>query len=197
VDLGRAGDRYFLLMTGLGLDGAVARGVSHGLKRRVGAAAYALSALRQVLTYRADAVTLSLDDKERRVRLLMLIAGNTRNYAGLTQITNSAVADDGWLDVCAYTGRGRWDIVWLAFLTLVRQHRRSRKVLQGRVRKLRIASQTVLPAQIDGDAFAGSVEQISVVPSALWVAVPRGLRSPLFGLPPGEHRREKLIPPQP
>ena len=186
VDLGRAGDRYFLLMTGVGLDGAVAHGVSQRLKKRVGATAYALSALRQALTYRPTRVTLSLDNEERVIRLFMLIAGNTRNYAGLTQITSSAVVDDGWLDVCAYSGRGRWDVFWLAFLTLIRQHHRSKKVLLRRVRELEIATQAALPVQIDGDAFEGMVDRISLVPGALWVAVPRALRSPLFGRPPAD-----------
>src|SRR3989337_1632495 len=46
VDLGRAGERYFLLMTGYGLDGAIARRVSHAVKGRLGAAAYAMAAAR-------------------------------------------------------------------------------------------------------------------------------------------------------
>ena len=32
----------------------------------------------------------------------MLIVGNTRKYAGLTEITPAALVDDGRLDVCAY-----------------------------------------------------------------------------------------------
>src|SRR3989304_4719648 len=37
VDLGRAGDRYFLLMAGYGLDGGVARGGPPGPESRPGA----------------------------------------------------------------------------------------------------------------------------------------------------------------
>ena len=184
IDLGRAGARYFLLMAGFGLDAAVAHGVSHRIKGRFGAAAYVLSAAREALRYRSARVTLSLDGQERKLELLMLIAGNTRKYAGLTQITPAAVVDDGRLDVCAYSGSGRWDILWLALLTLIRQHRRSKKVLCKRVQRLGISPDTPLLVQLDGDAHSGSPKNVSVAPGALWVAVPAALKSPLFSQPP-------------
>ena len=184
IDLGHAGDRYFLLMAGVGLDAAVAHGVSHRLKSRLGAASYALSALREALRYRPSPVTLSLDGDEQSLHLLMLIVGNTRKYAGLTEITPAALVDDGWLDLCAYSGRGRWDILWLALLTLLRRQGRSRKVLQTRVRQLQIASRDTLPVQIDGDAIPERPVEIAVAPGALWVAVPASLTSPLFSHPP-------------
>jgi YegS/Rv2252/BmrU family lipid kinase len=180
IDLGRAGERYFLLMAGFGLDATVAHGVSHRIKDRFGATAYALSAAREALRYRSSPVTLSLDGQERALQLLMLIVGNTRKYAGLTEITPAAVVDDGRLDVCAYTGRGRLDILWLALLTLIRQQRRSRKVVVTRVRKLRIDGGNRLAVQLDGDAIKERPAEVMVAPGALWVAVPAALKSPLF-----------------
>src|SRR3970282_1996355 len=47
IALGRAGERYFLLMAGYGLDGAIARRVHLGLKSRLGAATYAIVAIRE------------------------------------------------------------------------------------------------------------------------------------------------------
>ena len=47
--------------------------------------------------------------------------------------------DDGWLDVCAFSGRGSWDILWLTFLTLMRQQRRGlRRAVVAVARKLAI-----------------------------------------------------------
>ena len=106
--------------------------------------------------------------------------GNTRKYAGLTEITSAAVVDDGRLDVCAYSGRGRRDILWLALLTLIRQQRRSPKVFSARVRKLRISGGAKLSVQLDGDAIQEPPADVVVAPGALWVAVPAALKSPLF-----------------
>src|SRR3972149_2030893 len=52
IGLGLAGDRYFLLRAGYGLDGAIARRVHLGLKSRLGAATYAVAAVREALRYR-------------------------------------------------------------------------------------------------------------------------------------------------
>jgi len=39
---------------------------------------------------------------------------------------------------------------------------------------------TDLPVRLDGDAYEGSPQEVEIVPRALWVAVPKGIRSPLF-----------------
>jgi YegS/Rv2252/BmrU family lipid kinase len=184
VDLGRAGERYFLLMAGYGVDAAVAHRVSHGIKGRLGAAAYALSAARQAMVYRSSRIDVTMDGERRAMNVLQLIAGNTRNYAGLTQVTREALVDDGRLDLCVYEGRSRWDILWLSLLTLLGRHGRSRKVTQRRVERLELTWQTPLLAQLDGEAIAESPVEVTVAPAALWVMTPRGLKSPLFSRPP-------------
>ncbi len=184
VDLGRAGERYFLLMAGYGIDAAVAHRVSRGIKGRLGAAAYALSAAKQAMVYRGSRIDVTMDGERRAMNVLQLIAGNTRNYAGLTQVTREALVDDGLLDLCVYEGRSRWDILWLSLLTLLGRHGRSRKVTQRRVERLELTWQTPLLAQLDGEAIAESPVEVTVAPAALWVMTPRGLKSPLFSRPP-------------
>jgi YegS/Rv2252/BmrU family lipid kinase len=196
IDLGLVRDpfggaaRYFMLMASFGIDAAVAQNVSLGLKGRIGAAAYAVSSAREVLRYRGTRARIWLDDHNFEADLLMLIAGNTRNYAGITQITPEAVVDDGLLDICAYVGRGRLHILAHAVRTLLQTHRRAGTVVYRRVRRLRIECERPLPLQLDGDPVEGAFEEVVAVPGALWVAVPPGVTSPLFsqpapGSPPG------------
>ncbi|TMB67203.1 MAG: diacylglycerol kinase family lipid kinase [Chloroflexi bacterium] len=184
VDLGRVGSRYFLSMASFGIDAAVVHLVPHRVKGRVGAAAYALSAARQAMTYQGSRVTLSLDGEERSARALMIVAGNTREYAGLTKVTPDAVVDDGLLDICVYEGGARWDIIRLAALTLLKRHRRSKRVDYRRARHLTIASEPPLLVQLDGEALPESPTEVSVAAGALSVMTPRDLRSPLFSRPP-------------
>lgn len=180
IDLGRAGQRYFLLMAGYGLDGAIARRVHLGLKGRLGAASYAIASIRELFRYRSSPVTLRLDGEEHAVQVLMLVAGNTRNYAGLVEVTRGAQADDGLLDVCVYQGKGTLDILLHTLRTVLRRHLRSKKVLYRKARRLELAWGEPLPVQLDGDAYEGSPQEVEIVPGALWVAVPKGIRSPLF-----------------
>src|SRR5437867_1881268 len=151
IDLGQAGDRNFMLMAGYGLDGTISHRVSPRLKMRFGAAAYVISALRETLRYRSSRLTLRLDGEEHTADMLMLVAGNTRRYAGITQITSRATADDGLLDVCVYMGRRRMDIMMHAARTLMQRHLQSRNVLYRRVQKLEIRWGRPPLVQIDRD----------------------------------------------
>jgi len=185
IDLGMAGDQYFMLMAGYGIDAAVTQNVSLGVKGRVGAAAYLLASVREALRYRGTQMRLLFNGEEVRGHVLMLIAGNTRLYAGVTQITPEAVVDDGLLDVRVYMGRGRFDLARFALQTLFRRHRGSSRVVYRRVQELRMEWERPLPVQLDGDPIPGSPDHVRVAPGSLWVAVPAGLKSPLFSRPAG------------
>lgn len=186
VDVGQAGQTYFLLMAGYGIDAAVTQNVSLDVKGRVGAAAYALASVREALRYRGTHMRLRLDQEEVTGHVLMLIAGNTRLYAGITQITPEAVVDDGFLDVRAYLGRGRIDLVRFGLQTLFRRHRGSARVVYRRVREVHMDWEAPLPVQLDGDPCKDSPNHLRVVPASLWVAVPAGLKSPLFSAAVGQ-----------
>lgn len=185
IDLGRAGDRYFLSMASYGIDAAVTAGVSHRLKGVVGAAAYAIATFREGLRYRSNEYTLDLDGDRRKMRVVMVIASNTREYAGITQITPEAIVNDGFLDVRIFEGRGRRNMAMHAIRVLLRLHKRAQKVHFRRVRRLVIIGEPPLPLQLDGDHMPDLPAEVTCVPGALWVTVPSGFTSPLFYLQPG------------
>ena len=195
IDLGKAGDRYFMLFAGVGVDAQITRNVSLDMKRRVGAAAYGLTAVREALRWRSRPVTVRLDGVERRMDVLMAFAGNTRLYAGLTKITPNAVVDDGLLDVCIYEGSGSIDIAMHTARTLLQSHRKASKVLFQRVKRLEFDWEEPLPMQLDGDPVGECPREIEVAPGALWVVVPAGLRTGLFAGPERRPREAELSPP--
>ena len=181
IDLGRAGDRYFLLMAGFGLDGLVTKKVSLRVKRYLGAAAYAFTAVWESLGYRGKLVTLIMDDEREVGELLMLVVGNSRNYAGLTHITREAKVDDGLLDVCAFFGRGSVEIVKHSLRVAVRRHQKANDVLYRKVRRLELMwDEPGLPLHLDGDYYPPSTKKVEVVPAVLDVMVPQGPKRPLF-----------------
>ncbi len=180
IDLGKAGDRYFMLFAGIGVDAQITRNVSLDMKRHVGAAAYGVAAVREALRWRSRPVTVRLDGVERRLDVLMAFAGNTRLYAGLTKITPNAVVDDGLLDVCIFQGSGRADIAMHLARTLLQSHNKASKVLIQRVKRLEFDWDEPLPVQLDGDPVGDCPREIEVAPRCLWVVVPAGLRTGLF-----------------
>ena len=61
IDLGRANQQYFLLMTGIGLDGEITHAVNLDLKKKIGKLAYALAAVQAGLHFRGSFVTVVLN----------------------------------------------------------------------------------------------------------------------------------------
>jgi YegS/Rv2252/BmrU family lipid kinase len=197
LDLGKADSRYFMLLCGFGIDAEITKHVSLEIKNRLGAAAYGLSAVRELFRWRGKEITVWLDGFEERINVLMALIGNTRLYAGLTQITPTAVADDGLLEVCIYRGSGKRDIALHATRTLLRRHRESNKVLYRRCAKIEFEwGANPLSAQVDGDPLPYTVNEVVVAPSALLVAVPAAVMSPLFALPALAARPAELTLPR-
>ncbi len=179
IDLGRAGDRYFVNVAGVGFDAAIVQEVSGGLKRRLGATAYVLHGLRRLLSYRTVPADLLADGAPLANECYWLLLGNTRSYAGVLNITNLAVADDGQLDAYLLRQGGLLRLLWLVPWVLLRRHHRGRNVLYRHIESLDVRTPG-LPVHVDGEYIGETPMRFEVVPGALRVILPRGLRSPLF-----------------
>jgi diacylglycerol kinase family enzyme len=180
VDMGKTGDRHFLLLAGFGIDASITENVHLGVKDRVGAAAYGLAAVQEMLRWKSIPATVRFDGYERNVDFLMALVGNTRLYAGLTKIASRAVINDGRLDVCVYEGDGRRDMILHVLRTLAQVHRKSDKTLYRRVNKVEFQWEGKIPVQLDGDPLDQYPTEAEVVPKSLWVAVPPDFKSKLF-----------------
>jgi YegS/Rv2252/BmrU family lipid kinase len=179
VDLGRAGERYYLMMAGAGFDAAIVRQLSEGLKARFGAASYIMSGLREARRYRTTGAQLVADGEPLSCELYWLVLGNTRNYGGVLNIAHMAKADDGRLELLVLSRGGILRFTWLAVLVLLKRHQRQRNILHRSITSLDVAT-AGLPVQIDGEYVGETPLRFSIAPAALRVIVPRGLKSPLF-----------------
>lgn len=188
VDLGRADNRYFLMMAGIGFDAEVARRVEQSLLKRIGLKLLDYLTTVGVLgvTQKPVRVRFRREGKGREVSALMLIVGNTRLYGGALTFTRHAVADDGLLDVVVVGGGGllyRLGILRNAFL---RRPRSGPRVRYERVRKIRIEADAPLPVQVDGELVGTLPMTFTVAPLALTVIVPPDAPDDLFSRPPLE-----------
>jgi YegS/Rv2252/BmrU family lipid kinase len=180
VDVGRAGDRHFLLMAGIGLDARIVRRVNPSWKRRLGAAAYIVTGVRTALGSGSTRVRMTLDDAETETWLYWMLIGNTRNYGGVVNITHRAQVDDGQFDVALMRRGGVLRLLVDALRVFLKRHDRSPNVLYTRARSIEITTPGV-PVQIDGELHGETPMRFEIVADALEVIVPRGLSSPLFG----------------
>lgn len=186
VDLGRAGNRYFLMMAGVGFDAEVAQRVERSVLKRIGLKMLDYLTTVGVLgvTHKPVLVRIKHDGKRRESSSLMLVVGNTRLYGGALTFTRHAVADDGLLDIAIVGGGGliyRLGILRNAFL---RRPRRGPRVRYERARTIRVEADAPLPVQVDGELIGTLPMSFNVAPLALTVIVPPDAPEGLFSLPP-------------
>jgi diacylglycerol kinase (ATP) len=179
-DLGMAGERYFLLMAGVGFDAEVVRSVPEAAKKRWGSTSYAWWALRRLPAYKPKRSSMLLDDMAVNMELYWLLAGNTRSYGGILDITSEARVDDSWLDVYAFAGRGPLWLMQAAVRTGLRRLDGAQGVTFRRVRCVQIETPG-LAVQIDGEYIGETPVELSVAPASLDVLLPWGKGSKLFG----------------
>ncbi len=184
IDLGRAGQQYFLLMAGVGFDADVAARVTRPEKRRWGPLAYVGRGIVTAIRWPRQRMWLNLDGRSLRRRLLFVVVGNTRLYGGVVNITYRAVADDGLLDVCLFGGQGLGEKLLHALRIATGSHTRHPTVEYYRVRRFSLVTRPRLAVQVDGDTIGSTPMTFEACPRALKVIVPRGHGEGLFLTPP-------------
>lgn len=173
IDLGLAGERYFGLMAGIGMDAAVVASLNPTLKKALKEAAFALQGVATYLTH--EDPLLRLTSEEGELEGYFAVFGNAANYAGSFGITPLADMRDGLLDVCVLTDKSFLSTAWYWTAALLNAHIDHPKVRYFRTRAARVeavdADREVL-VQTDGEVAGALPIDCRVAPRALRVLVP-------------------------
>ena len=181
-DLGRANERYFLMMSGVGFDADVVRAVPRLPKKLLGSTSYAIWGAGVMARYRSHEVILRIDGEERITRLYWMLLGGTRSYGGLIRIASEARVDDGVLDAFIFEGRSLGRLVHTATRIARRSLQGARGVTFRRVRELEVVT-AGLGIQVDGEYIGETPVRFTVAPAALDILLPPGQADDLFSLP--------------
>ena len=126
IDLGLAGDRYFGLMAGVGMDAAVVAALNPTMKKALKEAAFAVQGLATYLTHEDPLIRVTCD--ERTVEGYFAVLGNSSNYGGAFGITPLADMRDGLLDVCVLKDKSFVSTVSYWTAALINAHIKHPKV---------------------------------------------------------------------
>jgi YegS/Rv2252/BmrU family lipid kinase len=187
IDLGRAGQRHFILWAGIGLDAEVTGWMEPRDRptKRLGTLAYAVAAVLVAKDYRGTRTRVIIDDHRINTRSILIIVSNAQLYARLVRVAAEAYLDDGLLDVCIFKGVNLASTVHHAIKVFARRHLRDPQVEYYRCRKVSISTATPLPVQVDGDPVGTTPMEFEIVPHALNIIVPRNSSQRLFLHAPG------------
>lgn len=183
IDLGRTNERYFLLWSGAGLDAYVTSKIEPRppWAKRWGFAGYGLRALWHAAQYRGTPMTIEIDDQPPwHGRILMVLISNIQLYAGIVRPSPTARVDDGWLDVCIFTGTS-FAYTARHFISIaLGQAAQDPQLVNTRGRHIRVSAKLPTAVHVDAEPIGLTPIQVQVQPCALRVIVPATAPAALF-----------------
>jgi diacylglycerol kinase (ATP) len=177
IDLIRYDDRYAAVSFGLGVDSEIAEGAYKWKRFRI--PAYFYSGLKKCFFEERKRYHVRFDYEGQTFDdwVLISILCNAPRFGRYIKIHPEAKMNDGILGLTI--GRempNLYGLVLFGFACMGGRHGFSRKVSYHQVRDMRIECKSVSYAQIDGEVYrfdAGRIINLSVLPQALKVLVPR------------------------
>lgn len=184
VDLGQAGADHYVNLASVGLSVAVTRALSPQLKRRAGALAYPLAAMRAFFAHEPFSARLSFPDGDHEPvefdRLLQVAVGNGRFYGGGLIVAPGSGIDDGSFDIYAIEMGGHRDLIGTARYLKSGEFIEQDNVSHYETRRVELTTETQLPVNIDGEIIANTPLSFSVDVNALKVVVPESSNSATY-----------------
>ncbi len=190
LDLGRIGDRYFADGFACGIDASILKGRDKDkvFLRKIpfmfwivkGYLIYLYNVMKNMFGYRSVKGEIEIDgQKKYDGRIFNIIINNTRIYAGEFDLTDTAYANDGKLDILISKGHANYLRRYLLshrhFPRIIRRlgsyGEDSIYHIKGKV--FRIKLDKPVPAQVDGEQISDAGEfTIETFPSAITLKIP-------------------------
>lgn len=171
VSVGRAGERYFLLMAGVGLDADVVRAVHPGLKRLTGEGAYWMAGLRQLTDWKP--VQFLLETDGARLSATFAVVANAASYGGGLRFAPEASMDDDLLDVCLFDSTQRHRFARYLAAAFTGAHLGLPGVTYVKARRVVAHGPDSRFVHVDGELLGPLPVSFECVPAALSLVVPK------------------------
>ena len=177
LDLGSANGRCFTSVVGFGFDGRVVKRVSRQRAGHIRHLDYFWPIWRTFWDYRFPQMRVDVDGEKIYDGRGLIFVGNISRYAIGLQIFGLADVSDGLLDVCIYKCASRINLIRHSIMTILKQHVETDSVVYRQGKNVRISSSSQqIETEIDGDPGPALPIEISVIPQAVNVLVPKGAK---------------------
>jgi diacylglycerol kinase (ATP) len=175
IDCGELDGHLFFNVSGIGLDARVAHEFAAHTTTRRGFRRYLEITGRELFRYVPDEHTVAVDGTVMRLRALMIVIANGRQYGNGALIAPHARPDDGALDVVVIEDRPAWRALFQVPYVFSGRIARVPGVTMLRGESISITSGRPVIFHVDGEPFVGGVALHGRVHrSALRVRVPTG-----------------------
>jgi diacylglycerol kinase (ATP) len=177
IDLGLAGDNFYVNVASVGLGVEATRALSPWLKKSTGPLAYPVAAIRAFLKHEPFSAKLTFPEGDHEPveydRLLQVAVGNGRFYGGGMIVALESGIDDKTLDIYAIDLGRRRDLIGAVRYLKSGDFIKTDGVHNFRTPRVRLETDPDLPVNIDGEVVTRTPQDFSVAQNALNVLVPQ------------------------
>jgi diacylglycerol kinase (ATP) len=175
IDLGLAGDNFYVNVASVGLSVEATRALSPWLKKSTGPLAYPVAAIRAFLKHEPFSARLTFPEGDHEPveydRLLQVAVGNGRFYGGGMIVGLESGIDDKTLDIYAIDLGRRRDLIGAVRYLKSGDFIKTDGVHNFRTPRVRLETDPDLPVNIDGEVVTRTPQDFSVAQNALNVLV--------------------------
>ena len=177
IDLGLAGDNFYVNVASVGLSVEATRALSPWLKKSTGPLAYPVAAIRAFLKHEPFSARLTFPEGDHEPveydRLLQVAVGNGRFYGGGMIVALESGIDDKTLDIYAIDLGRRRDLIGAVRYLKSGDFIKTDGVHNFRTPRVRLETDPDLQINIDGEVVTRTPQDFSVAQNALNVLVPQ------------------------
>jgi diacylglycerol kinase (ATP) len=175
-DSGRDSWRYFLCLGGAGPDGAMVHALENSARKKNGTLDYWLEGIVQLFVYHFPEFRVVSEGRERRATLI--VVGRTKSYGGPFRITTGASLLEDNFEIVTYTTRNRFRYLLCLPALWLNRLRSMRGIEFWKAKEVRCEPLNGEPvfAQVDGEPIGRLPLEFHVVPDALTLVIPSGVK---------------------
>jgi diacylglycerol kinase (ATP) len=171
VDLGRTGDRMFVLRLTMGFEAAMVASATREMKDRYGWLAYALTALQTLSDPPMATYSITIDGETVEcVGMAALVANSASTGVPGVRIAHDLDVSDGLLDVVVVDSADLPGLLGIA--ADAAQGQQSRLLSRWRGREITVEATPAQDVLADGEEAGLTPVEVTVVPGAVGVVVP-------------------------
>lgn len=168
VDLGKAGNEYFINVVSAGMVTSVAHEVDARLKNTFGKLAYYVQGLKTLPQFKAINMTIRADGEEIQEKVFLFVIANSSVVGSFKNVVSAASVQDGKLDLLAVKQCNIAELmVILADLLAGRDVTGRKEVIYRQAASFEVTSDTELDSDLDGEIGPRLPLNIETVPGAL------------------------------
>jgi diacylglycerol kinase family enzyme len=168
LDLGRAGDRFFIMCSGAGFDAAIVDTISRTRTQSgITMLSYIMATLRETFKYPFPRMRVTIDGKEFDKDSTFVVIANMKRYGGVFRLCRDASPDDGMLDVCCLHGGKIRDLVRYAWGAFRENLMDFNDIAFYRGRQIKLEADERVLVQVDGDRGGELPMLFTIMPGAV------------------------------